>query len=127
MTVSFLDPMFILNTEIALGFADVNTEMEAKRNKFAIEQIYKIVSPHHSLKRYFRFSRFNNFQKAFDLYKYTIFCSRHSRPLQVHPLEMIDFALVGKLGSSLIAQTEKFGENKNIQICGLCRNKHERS
>ena len=48
MTVSFLDPMFILNIEIALGFADVNTEMEAKRNKFAIEQIYKIVSPHQS-------------------------------------------------------------------------------
>ena len=43
MTVIFLDPMFILNTEIALGFADVNTEMEAKGNKFAIEQIYKIV------------------------------------------------------------------------------------
>ena len=32
---------------------------------------------------------------------------------------MIDFALVGKLGSSLIAQTEKFGENKNIQICEI--------
>ena len=48
MTASFFDPMFILNTEIALGFADVNTEMEAKRSKFAIEQIYKIDSPHHS-------------------------------------------------------------------------------
>ena len=107
MTVSFLDPMFILNTESALGIADLNT----KRNKFAIEQIYKIDSPHHfgkfTLDSYFRFSRYNNFWKAFDLYKYTIFCSRHSRPLQVHPLEMIDFALVGKLGSSLIAQTEK--------------------
>ena len=65
MTVSFLDPMFILNTEIALGFADVNTEMEAKRSKFAIEQIYKIDSPHHSgkftLERYFRTFRYNNF------------------------------------------------------------------
>ena len=45
--------MFILNTESALGFADVteiqslNTKMEAKPIKFRIGQQCDIISPHH--------------------------------------------------------------------------------
>ena len=120
----------MLNTESALGFADVteiqslNTKMEAKPIKFRIGQQCDIISPHHhplhqvkDVRLKFSSLILSKPQKLEDTNlteKSTIFCPRHPPPRQFRLLKMIDFSLVGKLGSSMMAQNGESGEMKNV-------------
>ena len=128
-------PMFILNTESALGFADVteiqslNTKMEAKPIKFRIGQQCDIISPHHhplhkmkDVRLKFSSLILSKPQKLEDTnlteqdlsWKIHHILSSSPSPRQFRLLKMIDFSLVGKLGSSMMAQNGESGEMKNV-------------